>query len=85
MLRSGLTANQAMHIGKQGRLSTIKNALSEAGLFGLSKEKAVFVKEELIDKIETLWADASDYAGLTKVQSDLLRKSTILSQGIFYQ
>jgi serine/threonine-protein kinase HipA len=84
MLRSGLTANQAMIVGKQGRSSTLKNALSEAGLFGLTQEHAISVKSELIDKIETHWAEASDYAGLTKVQSDLLRRATILSPGIFY-
>lgn len=84
MLRTGLTANQAMIVGKQGRSSTLKNALSEAGLFGLTKEHAIFIKNELIDKIETHWAEASVYAGLTKVQSDLLRRSTILSPGIFY-
>jgi serine/threonine-protein kinase HipA len=84
MLRTGLTANQAMIVGKQGRSSTLKNALSEAGLFGLTLEHATSVKDELIDKIETLWAEASDYAGLTKVQSDLLRRATVLSPGIFY-
>ena len=85
MLRSGLTASQAMIVGKQGRLSTVKNALSEAGLFGITEEQAASIKEELVDKIETLWADASENAGLTKVQSELLRRSTILSQGVFYQ
>lgn len=84
MLRSGLTANQAMIVGKEGRLSTIKNALSEAGLFGVSQEKAETVKEELIDSIETRWAEAVDFAGLTSVQSRLLRRSTVLSEGIFY-
>jgi serine/threonine-protein kinase HipA len=84
MLRTGLTANQAMIVGKQGRSSTLKNALSEAGLFGLTVEYATSVKDELIDKIETLWVEASDYAGLTKVQSDLLRRATVLSPGIFY-
>jgi serine/threonine-protein kinase HipA len=84
MLRTGLTANQAMIVGKQGRSSTLKNALSEAGLFGLTLEHAISVKNELIDKIETLWAEASDYAGLTKVQSDLLRRATVLSPGIYY-
>jgi serine/threonine-protein kinase HipA len=85
MLRSGLTASQAMIVGKQGRLSTVKNALSEAGLFGITEEEAASIKEELVDKIETLWADASENAGLTKIQSELLRRSTILSQGVFYQ
>jgi len=84
MLRTGLTANQAMIVGKQGRSSTLKNALSEAGLFGLTREHAILVKNELIDKIETLWAEASDCARLTKVQSDLLRRATVLSPGIYY-
>ena len=84
MLRAGLTANQAMIVGKQGRSSTLKNALSEAGLFGLTREHAILVKNELIDKIETFWAEASDCSGLTKVQSDLLRRATVLSPGIYY-
>lgn len=85
MLRYGLTANQAMAMGQQGRLSTIDNALSEPGLFGLSEESARSIKEDLVHTVETHWQDAADYAGLTKVQSDLLRKSTVLSPGIFYQ
>lgn len=84
MLRTGLTANQSMIVGEQGRSSTLKNALSEAGLFGLTKEDAIYIKRELVDKIETHWAEASEYAGLTKVQSDLLRRATVLSPGIFY-
>ncbi len=84
MLRTGLTANQAMIVGNLRRSSTLENALSEAGVFGLTKEDAVSMKNELIDKIETLWEEASEYAGLTKVQSDLLRRATVLSPGIFY-
>jgi serine/threonine-protein kinase HipA len=84
MLRTGLTANQAMIVGKQGRSSTLENALSEAGLFGLTKKDAVFIKNELIDKIETLWKEATEYAGLTRVQSEVLRRATVLSPGIFY-
>lgn len=84
MLRSGLTANQAMVVGKEGRLSTLKNAQSEAGLFGVSREMAEIVKAELIDTINTRWAEAADVAGLTGVQSELLRRSTVLSEGVFY-
>jgi hypothetical protein len=43
------------------------------------------VLKELVEKIETLWDDASDCAHLTKFQSDILRKSTILSEGIFFE
>lgn len=85
MLRSGLSVNQAMVIGNQGRRSTIKNALSEAGLFGLAEKEAAVIAEELVEKIETLWDDASDFAHLTRFQSDVLRKSTILSEGVFFE
>jgi serine/threonine-protein kinase HipA len=51
MLRTGLTTSQAMIVGKQGRLSTVKNALSEVGLFGITKEKALSIKEELVEKL----------------------------------
>jgi serine/threonine-protein kinase HipA len=85
MLRSGLTANQAMVIGNQGCRSTIKNALSEAGLFGLAENEAGMIAEELVEKIETLWDDAFDYAHLTRFQSDVLRKSAILSEGVFFE
>jgi len=84
MLRYGLTANQAMVIGKQGRLGTVKNALSESGLFGLTEREALSVKESLIDKIETHWHEAVDSAGLTGAQSNLLRTTTVLSPSIFY-
>ncbi len=84
MLRSGHTANQAMIVGEEGRLSTLKNALSEPGLFGLSKNQATLINNELVDTISTKWAMAADRAGLTKIQSDLLRQSTVLSPGCFY-
>ena len=82
MLRSGLTANQAMVVGTEGRLSTVRNALTEAGLFGFSRETAEIVREELVDTINIRWAEAAERANLTKVQSALLRRSTVLADGI---
>ena len=84
MLRSGLTSNQAMIVGEQGRLSTLKNALSEAGQFGLTIEEAKTIKDELIERIETLWSDAVDLAKLSSFHSELLRRATVLSPGIYY-
>lgn len=84
MLRSGLTASQAMIVGKQGRLSTLKNALSEAGQFGLTVEEAKSIQAELVDSIETRWNDAADLAKLSNFESDLLRRGTVLSPGIYY-
>lgn len=84
MLRSGLTSSQAMIVGNQGRLSTLKNALTEAGQCGLTVEEAKTIQDEMIESVESLWNDAADFAGLTKFQSDLLRRGTVLSPGIYY-
>ena len=58
---------------------------SEAGLFGLAEETERSIQEEPVQQIRTHWEDAADYAGMTAFQSELLRRSTILSEGIFYQ
>ncbi len=84
MLRSGLTANQAMVVGAEGRPSTLRNALSEAGVFGLSPASAREGVDAMVQTVESEWPDAADAAGLTRVQSDLLRRATVLSPGIFY-
>ena len=84
MLRSGLTANQAMVVGAEGRLSTLRNALSEAGVFGLSPATAREQVDAMVQTVESQWPDAADASGLTQVQSDLLRQATVLSPGIFY-
>ena len=85
MLRTGHTANQAMVVGKNNRSSTLKNALSEAGLFGLSDGSAKQIQNELVDTISTYWEEAADRARMTKIQSEMLRQSTILSPGCFYE
>ncbi len=53
MFRTGLTSGQAMIVGKQGRLSILKNALSEEGLFGITQEDAKTIQKELVDNITT--------------------------------
>jgi len=84
MLRSGLTASQAMVVGTEGRLSTLRNALSEAPVFGLSPATAREEVDAMVGTVESEWPDAAEAAGLTRVQSDLLRRATVLSPGIFY-
>ena len=85
MLRSGLTASQAMIVGRQGRLSTLENALSEAGQFGLSQDEAKTMHDELIAGIESLWPEAAEQARFTKDEAARLRQVTVLSPGCFYQ
>jgi len=55
------------------------------GFFGLAEGAARSIRDELVHQIRTHWEDAADYAGLTQSQSELLQRSTILSEGVFYQ
>lgn len=85
MLRTGHIANQAMIIGKKGRLSTLDNALSEVAQFGLTRNEAKEIQQNLIEKIETLWPKAAKLSKLTKGEAAHLRQAAILSPGCFYE
>ncbi len=85
MRRTDHDANQAMIVGKLGRASTLKNALSEANQFGLDETKANAIQKELIDYINHHWSEAAEYAKLTPLQSEQLLQATVLSPGCFYE
>jgi serine/threonine-protein kinase HipA len=82
--RAGQTANQAMAVGDNGRESTIRNALSQSELFGVTPEDANSIQEQLREIIEKKWDEAADYAGITKNESKILKQATILSPACFY-
>jgi len=84
LLRAGQTANQAMIVGNDGRSSTIRNALSQAELFGLSSSEAKNIQEELTEKVGTNWDKAAEHASLTRRESAILKQATILSPACFY-
>ncbi len=84
MLRAGQTANQAMVVGENGRESTIRNALSLSHLFSITVPEAQTVQEEIVQIIQERWDEAADFAGMTKKESALLKRSTILSPACFY-
>lgn len=84
LLRVGQTTNQAMIIGKDGRESTIRNALSQPEYFGMTSEEAKTVQEEITGIIKGRWDEAADLGGLTDHESKMLNQATILNPSCFY-
>lgn len=84
LLRAGQTANQAMVVGNYGRESTIRNALSQPEQFSMTPSEAKNIQEETTEIIKTRWDEAADQAGLTKKETKLLKRATILSPACFY-
>ncbi len=84
LLRVGQTANQAMVVGKDGRESTIRNALSQPEQFSLTSSEAKTIQEEITEIVEGRWDEAADLAGLTDHESKILKQATILSPACFY-
>jgi hypothetical protein len=73
-----------MVVGNDGRESTIRNALSQPEQFGVTPSAAKIIQEEIMETIEVNWDEASDYAGITRNESKILRQATILSPACFY-
>lgn len=84
LLRVGQTANQAMIVGQNGRESTLRNAMSQVNLFGITLQEAQNVKDEMTEIIQERWDEAADKAMLTKKESEILRRATVLSPACFY-
>ena len=84
MMRVGQSASQAMIVGKNGRESTLRNAISMAEQFGLSQADAKRVNEDLVELVTERWAEAAERAALTINESKILQQATILSPACFY-
>ena len=82
-LRAGRTTSQAMVVGTDGRRSTLRNACSEAGLFGLDSTEARRLCDELVEQVRVLWPEAADLAGLTRQDRERLERETVLGPGCF--
>ncbi len=63
---AGTPRMQAIGIGTQGRVATIDNALSEAGLFGLDKKVAGAEVRRLEKTVRREWKPACEGAGIAK-------------------
>ncbi|WP_299692145.1 type II toxin-antitoxin system HipA family toxin [Hydrocarboniphaga sp.] len=78
-LRLGQEARQAMAVGREGRASTLANALSEAGRFGLLLAEA----EAIVDEVETTlaqhWKTEFADCGVPQTQITQLDGRAVLS------
>jgi|GEM_PF-4437400 len=62
----------------------VRQVIKELGeLIALGRKEKRFTQAELVDSIETRWNDAADLAQLSIFESDLLRRGTVLSPGIY--
>ena len=77
--RVGQEAAQAMDVGAFGRSSTIANALSEAGRFGLKTQRAIDTVDAVESKIVDRWKIEFQNCGVSPNEIDRLNSATILS------
>lgn len=77
--RVGQEANQAMEVGGMGRSSTLANALSSAGRFGLKRAAALQIIEEIEESVRTKWERLFAKCGVPDQTIDQLRGRAVLS------
>ncbi|MGQ0572391.1 MAG: type II toxin-antitoxin system HipA family toxin [Armatimonadota bacterium] len=78
-LRIGQEANQAMEVGQQGRASSLANALSSAGRFGLTSKAARQIVDELESAVRTKWERTFARCGVQDRDIAQLRGRAVLS------
>ena len=78
-LRAGQEAEQAMIVGSSGRASTLANALSEAGRFGLRAPEASMIVDEVESTIAGHWRREFTACGVTEEQIAMLEGRAVLS------
>ena len=78
-MRVGQEADQAMAVGRFGRASTLANALSEAGRFGLLPAEAKSIVDEVEATLVKHWRAEFSRCGVPKMQIDRLADRGVLS------
>lgn len=78
-LRVGEEANQAMEVGKLGRSSNLLNALSMAGRFGVTKDAALAIVDEVEAGVRTKWENLFTECGVPAKDIARLRGRAVLS------
>lgn len=80
--RVGLEASQAMEVGDQGKRSTLDNAFSNCGRFGLSKQEANEIWNEIEETIRGHWQTCCDEAKISDQLAQQLWERVVLSPAI---
>jgi serine/threonine-protein kinase HipA len=80
--RAGVEGRQAMVVGTRGsggRESTLVNALSSAGRFGLDEEEAIVIAKQVLNTVEEQWEQRFLDAGVPTHEVTALRGTSVLS------
>lgn len=82
MPRVGGESTQAMEVGSEGKRSSLSNALSKCGRFGLDRLQAETICRDMIDTITDTWADAASHAELPTALSRHLMRRSVLAESV---
>jgi serine/threonine-protein kinase HipA len=80
--RAGMEGRQAMIVGTRGlggRESTLSNAFTSAGRFGLDMDEAVALARDVLAVVEGQWEACFAAAGVSRREIDSLRGTSVLS------
>lgn len=83
--RTGMSANQAMTVGKWGRQSNLQNAVGECERFGLGQDEAKAITEEITTTVRNNWENVFADSGVPEGDRRYLSQATLLSESIFYE
>lgn len=78
-MRVGQESAQAMEVGEEGRSSTVVNALSGAGRFGLARDAALAIVDEVESTVRTHWERTFAECGVPESDVANLRGRAVLS------
>lgn len=82
--RIALEGRQDMDVGEQGKRSTLANACSSCGRFGLAEREARQMAEEMETIIRDSWQDACEEAAIPEQLAANLWQRTVLSPAIHW-
>ena len=83
--RTGMSASQAMIVGRWGRQSNLQNAVSECERFGLDPNEATGIVEEMTSTIRDDWEKVFADSGVPEGDRRYLSRATLLSESIFHE
>ena len=83
--RTGLSADQAMVVGRWGRPSNLQNAVSASERFGLGPNEAREIAEAMTATVRNNWETVFADSGVPEGDRRYLSRATLLSDSVFHE
>lgn len=83
--RTGLSADQAMIVGRWGRQSNLQNAVSASERFGLGPDEGREIVEAMTATVRNNWETVFADSGVPEGDRRYLSRATLLSESIFHE